>query len=305
MLKRLLFSFASYLAAGLSPAWAQADGAAFAPLEPSSHWHLDYGDDSCRLSRTFGEGESKMAFYIERYEPGDAFFMVVAGKPLGRREHRSTDFAFGPGGATREDEQTNGDLGDFGPAVMVNSATLLPLADVRSDAGRKYDPAAAAYTDVFGQRLTPAQEAGITWLAIDPRGGKEVRLMLGPMDKPLAEMRKCTDELLTHWGLDLGELRGMTRAPAPLSNPGRWLVPGDYPSNALFRGQEGLVQFRLIVGIDGKPESCHIQRSTRPAEFDRAVCRGLMKRAKFDPALGADGKPIKSYWRNTVRFVTG
>ena len=36
--------------------------------------------------------------------------------------------------------------------------------------------------------------------------------------------------------------------------------------------------------------------------FDDAVCAAMMKRARFDPALDKDAKPIKSYWRTSVRF---
>jgi len=71
----------------------------------------------------------------------------------------------------------------------------------------------------------------------------------------------------------------------------------------LYAGQSAIVEFRMIVSDDGSPASCHIQSTTRPKEFDKAVCGSLMKRARFKPALDADGKPLASYYRNTVRFA--
>jgi TonB family protein len=63
------------------------------------------------------------------------------------------------------------------------------------------------------------------------------------------------------------------------------------------------VHFRLSVDARGKVSDCHIQRSTRPEGFDEAVCEVLMHRARFKPALDAEGKPMASYYINTVRFI--
>jgi TonB family protein len=125
------------------------------------------------------------------------------------------------------------------------------------------------------------------------------------MDKPMAALRKCTDELVEHWGLDAEAQRHLTRKAAPASDPGTWISSEEYPSNLLARGVQGLVQFRMIVNAEGHPTSCTIQQSTRPVEFDETVCRVLMRRARFDPALDAQGKPITSYWRSTVHFMIG
>ena len=67
-------------------------------------------------------------------------------------------------------------------------------------------------------------------------------------------------------------------------------------------GYEGIVNFRLLVDQAGKPTDCEVQRSTRPKEFDDAVCRAAMRRAEFEPALDAQGKPVPSYWIATVNF---
>ena len=121
----------------------------------------------------------------------------------------------------------------------------------------------------------------------------------------MAAMRRCTDELLTHWGIDLEQHRHLTRGVRPASNPGNWLNSKDYPTKLLRQGMQGIVQIRLSIDERGKPTACHIQQSTRPAEFDAAVCDGLMRRAEFEPALGAEGEPVPSYWHSSVRFEIG
>ena len=268
-------------------------------LQPSSKWNIDYNDDSCRLGRKFGEGEQFMFFYLERFEPSDNFMMVVAGAPLGKWTGRRTDFTFGPGGREIENISTNGSHGTYGPTVIVNGGSLLPWP---KDEDPERDSDADRLPRRFEQTFTPEQEHSIEWLDIDPSGRRTVRLALGPMDKPMAAMRACTEELITHWGLDLAAIRGMTREPKPRGNPGDWITTSDYPAVALRNGQGGLVHFRLIVGTDGKPISCHVQQVTDPAVLGEAACAALMRKSKFEPALGADGQPIVAYWRTTVRF---
>ncbi|MCL4672326.1 MAG: TonB family protein [Sphingomonadaceae bacterium] len=283
---------------------ASADDSSATVLAPSSQWNVSYDEDSCRLLRIFGTGDDRTVFYIERYEPGDRFFMVVAGKGINKRSTTPTTVRFGPSGRTIDDNQTYGDLGDFGPAILINEASLAELGDSDKSAEAEFNQEAlAADTDIFGQVLGPDQEGAVSWLEVKSGTKKPFRLALGPMDKPMEAMRKCTDDLVASWGFDITALRGMSRAPVPVRSPGTWLTAKDYPRTALGKGQQGIVQVRLAVGADGSPQSCHIQRSTRPVEFDQAVCRGLMKRARFHPALGADGEPMPSFWRSGVRFV--
>lgn len=275
-------------------------------LAPSSQWHLNYADDSCRMVRLFGEGDDKSAFVIERYEPGDSFFMLVGGKRLRAPRYVDTTFHFGPDGLEYDGPSQDGDFGDYSPALMVSGMHLFapPDDDLEYQSyNEHFDPEKEAQdTDVFGQEFSVAQEAAISWLEIRRGRARPIRLELGSMGPPMAAMRKCTDELLAHWGIDLEAHRGLTRAVVPKESPARWVLPRDYPLNLLSRGAQGLVQFRLSVGADGRPTQCHIQQSTRPEGFDKAVCDALMRRAHFEPAQDAEGRPIASYWRNTVRF---
>jgi len=113
----------------------------------------------------------------------------------------------------------------------------------------------------------------------------------------------CTEELLTHWGIDVPAHRKLKQRPKPKNNPGSWLKPSDYPRDLVAKGAEGIVKFRLMVEETGKVSSCHVQQSTRPAGFDKAVCDTIGRRARFEPALDSEGRPIKSYWRSSARFV--
>ncbi|WP_373490162.1 TonB family protein [Parasphingorhabdus sp.] len=150
--------------------------------------------------------------------------------------------------------------------------------------------------------ISDERKAAVTELTIGRPLSQPVTLKLGAMDKPLAALSECQDELMTHWGIDVEKHRNLSSLASPEGNPGRWVNANDYPSGMLARGKEAIVHFRMSVDENGDATDCHIQQSTRPKEFDEVVCRSMMKRAKFSPAIDHKGSPIASYYRNTVRF---
>jgi protein TonB len=100
-----------------------------------------------------------------------------------------------------------------------------------------------------------------------------------------------------------GEARAATPGPAtPLGDPAGWIVTTDYPGDALAMRAEGEVGFVLTVGPDGRVADCRIDRSSGSDVLDRATCRLLTERARFNPARGADGGPVQGsyagryYW---------
>lgn len=266
-------------------------------LAPSSDWNLNYADDSCRIARSFGEGDKKVIFYIEKYEPGDVFAMLAAGEPFKTRR----DYAyvqFGQSEAEQKRDVILGNLGDFEPALIFS--TMRFAKSVKND--QAIDDPSDSDLDIFGQQMSVDRETAIEWVRIRPAGRDPVYLETGSLGKPMAAMRTCTGDLLTRWGIDLEKHRNLASMPKPIGSPGRWLKSSDYPTDLLRKGNQGLVKFRLSIDDTGQPTQCHIQQSTRPEGFDKAVCDGLMQRARFEPARTQDGEAIASYWRNTVRF---
>ena len=85
-------------------------GAASAPkeplrLQPVSKWNVHYADDSCRMSRVFGEGDQQVAFIAERYRPSDALRISFIGKPAGTSLNQGVvRILFGPSETEQEVE---------------------------------------------------------------------------------------------------------------------------------------------------------------------------------------------------------
>jgi hypothetical protein len=71
----------------------------------------------------------------------------------------------------------------------------------------------------------------------------------------------------------------------------------------LAKGKSGITPFRLMVDATGEPTACIIQVPGN-APFDKMTCDVLMRRAHFDPALDANGRPVPSYYLNSIRWMT-
>ena len=269
---------------------ATAASAAPVQLKPLSRWDVHYADESCQLMRGFGTAPNNVTMLFEQYQPGDSGSLTLAGKPL--RSDSSFSDVRAWFGATRSDKAITAMNGTIGatrvPLVLVPTINVLTI-------GHEGPNAPSALLD--------AEAAGIDRLSFEMRDRLLFVLLTGPMDKPFAAMRACTDQLVTTWGVDPATLRHARHLAEPLKPPSSWIGDDDFPNKPLVEGANGLVHFRLMIGADGVPTGCVIQSRTKPDEFAPTACRLLMQRARFAPALDAAGKAVASYFVSSVRFI--
>ncbi len=263
-------------------------------LAASGPWNLDYADDSCRLVRSFGPPDERITLRFERFQPGDRFSLTIIGAPVRTSTGLSTPLklAFGKGTAPVPAVAVTGTVGEAKTPMLLLSSLML-VTPPASD-------------DLLPFTIQLEDERKITQLTLDQRGDKhDYVLALGPMDEPMAGLRTCMDELLTHWGIDAAAQRTLSRQAKPASNPGTWLRSGDYPADALNEGNSAIVNFRLTVDPQGKPAGCAVQGGTLGPKFREITCSLLLKRARFQPALDAQAKPVASYYINSVKWIIG
>lgn len=281
-----------------NPAFAQTKKEPLV-LKPASAWHVDYAEDRCRLARQFGASNEQVYLFIDRYGPTEYFRLTLAGKPVKPMvEKADATVQFGPTEAEQKILSWHGNLGNMPALIFANSIRLAPPTPLEYAAATKSDK--DEWIDYAP--IDEARQKAIKYLTVGKPLRRPVTLETGSMRAPFVALDKCIDNLMTTWGIDTEKHKMLTRATTPQQSPGKWVVSNDYPLNMLSAGQPAIVEFRLSVGADGVPTACHIQSTTRPKEFDDAVCKSVMRRARFDPALDAAGKPLASYYRNTVRF---
>ena len=94
-------------------------------------------------------------------------------------------------------------------------------------------------------------------------------------------------------------LAGAVVATTP-TTPLPWFDLNDYPTKAFAREWQGVTYFAVIVAPDGRAVDCKILKSSGYEMLDRSACWVPMKRARFTPAIGADGRPTYGVYRSQV-----
>lgn len=84
------------------------------------------------------------------------------------------------------------------------------------------------------------------------------------------------------------------------TTPLPWFDLNDYPTKAFAREWQGVTTFAVIVAPDGRAVDCRIVKSSGYEVLDRPACWVPMKRARFTPAVGADGRPAYGVYRSQV-----
>lgn len=272
-------------------------------LEPISKWVVNYGDDSCRLSRKFGSTDLYGILILDRFGLGDAFDITLAGPVFKKiRNSEVLEFKFGPNEEQQSGEFFVGQLGETIPTlVMRGSFRIAPIAKAEEIEFKKHKDDFGFHLPLLGRD----REAAVSELTIGSPLRQPVQLALGSMKAPFSAMNKCVGQLLTTWGIDVERHATLSKSAQPIGNSGKWIQSNDYPPKMVAKGQPALITFRLSIDAMGAPSACHIQQSVGGKEFDEASCKALMKRAKFEPALDAHKKPMASYYRSRVVFLPG
>ncbi|WP_171012762.1 MULTISPECIES: TonB family protein [unclassified Sphingomonas] len=291
MIRALLLCLA--LAGAGTPALAAGppDERPVETLTRHGKWLVDYSRDACNLAAQMGEGKASVIVRFTRYEPGDDFDFSVYG------DRFQTD-------AVKVEGTADFGVGERPVAIdglsgKVDKLRAMFFSGVRLDGWERKGKRDLA------PRIAPEQEARATGVTLAIRGKRPLRLEFGSLGKPLAEMRKCMDALVTSWGYDAAQQAAGLRPVSAITSPGGWLNSGDYPAGALFGGHNGLVQIRLDVDPEGKVAGCFVLARTSPDDFADITCRNVARRAKLQPALDAQGKPMRSFWVVKVHWLAG
>ena len=275
------------------PCAALAAQPAAVSLPRTGKWEMKYNPDSCQLVTTFGSGDDKVMAVLSREEPRIDFNLELYGKQFKSSAIAiPVELQFGPAGKSVKRGSTS---------LMANipeKTPMIRMGGVRID-GEDQRPKAGPPMDI-----APAYEAAITWIDVKLARGRTYRLQTGNLGAPMAAMRACTDDLIKSWGYDPAAERTLRSRAAPVSNPGTWLRSDDFPFKSLAQGHDGMERFRLDVDAAGQPSGCRVLYRTNPDEFADLLCELLMKRARFKPAIDAAGKPAKSFFISTIRWVS-
>jgi hypothetical protein len=251
-------------------------------LSATSKWQMDYAPSECRLVRSFGTGSDKITLQFGRMLVENYLEMTIAGsnlrapKTFGAVSVSTKAMANIPNMEVQSVERTDTGL----DVIRFKSNGSIPIALDRDIA-----------------------EKVSTVMTIALSKDKRIDIGLGSMSGAMAALDKCMDDLMTTWGLTPAEQRARRSAPQPLNRPVDWFRPEDYPAFHGFFGEGALITIRLIVSSAGSLRNCEVAKAGGSKDFEDLTCEIALKRARFLPAVGEDGKPIDSVWTARIKWM--
>ncbi|MGL6290289.1 MAG: energy transducer TonB, partial [Silanimonas sp.] len=126
-----------------------------------------------------------------------------------------------------------------------------------------------------------------------------VPLLREPTAAPVLDVPSPLDTVAPETGVDS---TGFDAGPTEETLALRAGTPPRYPPAALSRRLEGEVELLILVGIDGRPESVTVTRSSGHALLDRTAREHVLRRWVFEPSL-RNGIAVPAYARVPVRFT--
>jgi len=264
------------------------DGAAV--FKPTGQWAVDYGDDYCRLARTFSDGKNDLALALERIQPGPSMRLMLVGPEL--KTYRGADeigWHFTPDDPERNARATHSQTADGKEWYNLGEITVAPMVPpapgTRPAPPRSYDRVAEQ-----------SAAKGKTGVLLDAGLTSPVEIDTGDLAAPIAALQTCADDLAKSWGLDPAALKTQQSPAIPKNGGVNWLPQGTIPFADSFKLSSGANQVRLMVDATGKPTACAIHQPALDKSTNDNICKILMDKATFTPAKGADGQPMAGFW---------
>jgi TonB family protein len=230
-----------------------------APVQPPK-WVVNWGQKKCSLLRQTNGDTLTLQIVPGTREP-ELLLMRQSSEMVEPRWKERVDIRLSPSGATIEADGARAGLAGQSVAQMTGMGPDFIDRFANSNAIRL---------------ATSSRELA----AVDlPNAAKAV-----------GALRQCIDRVLDEWGVDPNVLSSLKRQPELISGP--WLRPEDYPDSAEREEVARSTVVRFTVGVDGRVSDCTPVASSGSALLDRQTCSALIKRARFAPALGANGQVV-------------
>lgn len=244
-----------------SPALAEA---APEPRAPSGKWNVDFADAQCIAHRDYGTAKGSPKLLLKAPALGDVMQVAVLR-----------------------------DL-TWSPAEQVDST-------IATDQGRPLKTSLLMYSPdrskqrIYLLNLPSADFAAVrraTFLSIRSPGLNET-FALSQMEPLMKVIEECVADLKRVFNIAGNGREATGLRSRAKGNIAKLFSSGDYPQVALRKGQTGRVRFAMLIQENGRVADCTIVATSGVASLDSQACAMVKSRAKFQPAIGNDGKPAK------------
>ena len=240
-------------------------------MPATGKWVVDYAEAHCTAQRSFGRGRNPWVLVIKPSPTSDVVQLLLVSDG-------------GPQGAVQDEARLS--LGKA-PPIKVNQ-----LRYSAKNNGVRLINLTAEHARLLGEADT------VEWVG----AGADKRLALGPMKALMATLAACREDLRNHWNITPEKQQAMIKPAAPRKPLRGYFSPDDYPLQAVRSSESGLTSVVLLIDEQGAIKDCMIDGTSSIATLDAMTCIVFRERAKFDPAIGKDGTPVRSHHIQRIRW---
>lgn len=247
-----------------------------APMQPTAKWVVNFDEAQCLAQREYGTAKDPFTLILKQPALGSVVQVAVQTKGNFRGKPEQVD------GAVQFGEQPSHDIPALQWRPDGSKLTLrminLPLSSF-----------AAART-----ATTIRFKAGML----------QRELALSDVPDLLKVMDTCVADLRRAWNLSAdGETAPQSLAASASSQTLSGLIKAeDYPGVAIREGQTGTVTMVVLIDEAGRVADCSIVETSGVAVLDSQSCAVVRERARFTPAVGANGRPAKQGFMQRITW---
>jgi TonB family protein len=246
------------------------------PRRPTGRWVVDYDDAQCVASRNYGTDDKPLFLALKPSPTGSVMrVMLIRSGASSDAEQRPASIRFDDKAPISVNALSYGDAKAKRLAASIN----LPMETFA--ANRR-----ASTIEIKGSRFNE-------------------RLAVGGLSGVVAAFEDCLANLRRVWNVGAASSGRITR-PAQSTRPLRDLFRSStYPQQAMMERNTGRVGLALLIDEAGKVRNCMIEETSGYATLDTMSCYTITTHARFEPAIGADGKPVKSASFHRINWRIG
>ena len=241
------------------------------PLQPTSKWNVDYDEAQCVAARDYGTKEEPLVLILKPSPNGNVMRVLVVKK----------------GGFPGFADQ-------LGASIQFDSSRPVRINALRSSSKDK-DLTVYSFDMPMAVFMAGQSAKAIT---VSARGLTRA-FSVNAIPALLTELDKCRVNLLRHYNAGGSGIRELATSTKPLS---KIFSSSDYPATALSRADQGTVMVTVLLDEAGQVKDCSVDGSAGAATLDTMTCHLIQERASFRPAIGSDGKPVRSVFVQRVTW---
>ena len=247
------------------------------PSIAASEWEMVAPDRMCAARRAFGD----QLVVIKRSTLGNTTSFVVEGPgKVKQPKHYQSTFELVGQGAVLTTSSLMYPLPARGRSGLLTTFSSTDLASLET---------ASLIRIKAGEKMTK-QADGLPNAPI----AMSADLPLGSIAALNRRLEQCVFDLKRKWGMVDGKFTEPATPAVTAVNLYTLFTSDDYPIDAFAGRKSGVAEATLLVDEQGIVIDCVTVESSKVESIDNVICHLLERRARFQPARDASGKPVIS-----------